>query len=48
MTFGFFRPGRRGRLERIEEITGVELRDGIQRLSLHVGIKLARLAGIIR
>jgi hypothetical protein len=35
------------RLERIEEITGVELRDGIQRLSLHVGIKLARLAGII-
>lgn len=36
------------RLDRIEEITGVELRDGVQRLSLHVGIKLARLAGIIR
>jgi DNA-binding PucR family transcriptional regulator len=35
------------RLDRIEEITGVELRDGMQRLSLHVGIKLARLAGII-
>ena len=35
------------RLDRIEEITGVELRDGVQRLSLHVGIKLARLAGII-
>ena len=32
---------------RIEEITGVELRDGLQRLSLHVGIKLARLAGIL-
>jgi hypothetical protein len=35
------------RLDRIEEITGIELRDGLQRLSLHVGIKLARLAGII-
>jgi hypothetical protein len=35
------------RLDRIEEITGVELRDGMQRLSLHVGIKLARLAGVI-
>jgi hypothetical protein len=34
------------RLRRIEEIAGVDLRDGQERLALHLGLKLARLAGI--
>ncbi len=34
------------RLSRIEELTGMSLRDGGNRLSLHIGIKLARLHGL--
>lgn len=34
------------RLQKIEEIAGVDLRQGEDRLALHLGLKLARLAGI--
>jgi DNA-binding PucR family transcriptional regulator len=34
------------RLHKIEELTGVTLKDGEQRLALHLGLKLARLAGL--
>lgn len=34
------------RLSRIEEIAGVNMRDGEDRLALHLGLKVARLAGI--
>jgi sugar diacid utilization regulator len=34
------------RLHRIEEISNTSLRDGDDRLALHLGLKLARLAGI--
>jgi DNA-binding PucR family transcriptional regulator len=34
------------RLRRIEEITGVSLRDGEGRLALHLGLRLAQLAGL--
>jgi hypothetical protein len=34
------------RLRRIQEITGVDLKDGELRLGLHIGIKLLRLAGV--
>ncbi|TDC95440.1 CdaR family transcriptional regulator [Saccharopolyspora aridisoli] len=33
------------RLERIEKVTGMDLRDGHHRLTLHLGIKLSRLVG---
>jgi sugar diacid utilization regulator len=33
------------RLERAEQLTGLSLRDGRDRLTLHLGVKLARLAG---
>lgn len=33
------------RLSRIEELTGIQLSDGGERLSVHLGLKLARLAG---
>ncbi|SEP14607.1 hypothetical protein SAMN04489732_10442 [Amycolatopsis saalfeldensis] len=32
-------------MRRIEQIAGVDLADGQQRLALHLGIKLARLQG---
>jgi sugar diacid utilization regulator len=35
------------RLGRVEEITGLSLDDGRNRLSLHLGLKLARLKGMI-
>lgn len=34
------------RLNRIQEITGVDLADGADRLSVHLGLKIARLAGL--
>jgi hypothetical protein len=34
------------RLSRIEELTGADLRLGDERLALHLGLKMARLAGI--
>lgn len=34
------------RLKRIEEITGVDLHSGEDRLALHLGLKIARLAGM--
>lgn len=34
------------RLHKIEELAGVTLKDGEQRLALHLGLKLARLAGL--
>jgi len=34
------------RLRRIEQVTGADLRDGNDRLALHLGIKIARLAGL--
>lgn len=34
------------RLHKIEEIAGISLKDGEQRLAMHLGIKLARLAGL--
>jgi sugar diacid utilization regulator len=34
------------RLQRIEEIAGVDLRSGDDRLALHLGLKLARMSGI--
>ncbi|MEU0517108.1 helix-turn-helix domain-containing protein [Streptosporangium sp. NPDC006007] len=34
------------RLSRAEEITGLTLSDGNNRLALHLGLKVARLAGI--
>lgn len=34
------------RLHQIEEIAGASLKDGEQRLALHLGLKLARLAGL--
>lgn len=34
------------RLHKVEEITGFNLRDGEDRLALHLGLKLARLAGL--
>jgi sugar diacid utilization regulator len=36
------------RLGRIEEITGVSLDDGRNRLDLHLGLKLARLKGLLQ
>jgi len=35
------------RLRKIEEVARVELRDGEQRLALHLGLKLARLVGAL-
>jgi DNA-binding PucR family transcriptional regulator len=35
------------RLHRIEEIAGVDLSSGRDRLALHLGLKLARLAGLL-
>ena len=35
------------RLRKVEEITGVDLEDGNDRLALHLSLKLARLAGIL-
>jgi len=35
------------RLSRIEELTGMSLSDGQDRLALHLGVKLGRLSGII-
>jgi hypothetical protein len=35
------------RLHKIESISGLNLRDGLDRLALHLGIKLGRLAGLI-
>jgi len=35
------------RLNRIEEIAGVDLRTGSDRLALHLGLKVARLAGLL-
>jgi hypothetical protein len=34
------------RLHRIERITGLNLQSGDDRLALHLGLKLARLAGV--
>lgn len=34
-----------GRLRRIEEITGIDLRDGDDRLLMHLGLRLWRMAG---
>jgi len=34
------------RLRRVEEVGGIDLRDGEQRLELHFGLKLARLQGL--
>ena len=36
-----------GRLKRIEDIAEVDLRNGEERLWLHLGIKLARMAGLL-
>jgi sugar diacid utilization regulator len=36
------------RLRRAEELGGIDLSDGAQRLAMHVGIKLARLTGMLR
>jgi DNA-binding PucR family transcriptional regulator len=33
------------RLQRVEELAGTDLKDGGERLSLHLSLKLARLAG---
>ena len=33
------------RLQRIEELAGTDLKDGDERLCLHLGLKLARLTG---
>jgi DNA-binding PucR family transcriptional regulator len=35
------------RLGRIEEITGLSLNSGAARLDLHLGLKLARLQGLL-
>jgi hypothetical protein len=35
------------RLQKIQEVTQVDLHDGEQRLALHLGLKLARLAGAL-
>ncbi|MHB8510500.1 MAG: PucR family transcriptional regulator [Candidatus Dormibacteria bacterium] len=35
------------RLHRVEAITGVDLENGHERLALHLGLKLARLAGLL-
>ena len=35
------------RLSRIEELTGMSLADGQDRLALHLGVKLGRLTGAI-
>ena len=34
------------RLRRIEEVAGIDLADGQERLALHLGLKLTRLAGL--
>jgi DNA-binding PucR family transcriptional regulator len=36
------------RLGRIQEVTGADLADGSHRLALHMGVKLARLWGLVR
>ena len=36
------------RLQRIEQIAGVNLKSGADRLALHIGLKLARLLGMRR
>ena len=33
------------RLQRVEELAGTDLKDGGERLALHLSLKLARLAG---
>ena len=33
------------RLQRIEQLAGTSLKDGIERLSLHIELKIARLGG---
>jgi DNA-binding PucR family transcriptional regulator len=43
---GLHRVSLYGRLRRIEDLTGSDLADGQQRLALHLGLKLARLAGL--
>jgi DNA-binding PucR family transcriptional regulator len=35
------------RLSRVEELTGMSLADGQDRLALHLGVKLARLTGMV-
>jgi DNA-binding PucR family transcriptional regulator len=35
------------RLHKVETVSGLNLRDGLDRLALHLSIKLARLAGVI-
>ena len=35
------------RLRRIEQVTGVDLADGEQRLALHLGIKVARMQRLV-
>lgn len=35
------------RLHKVENVSGLNLRDGLDRLTLHLAIKLARLAGLI-
>ena len=34
------------RLQKVEKVTGVNLADGNDRLALHLGFKLSRLAGL--
>ena len=45
--FGIHRVSLYGRLRRVEELTGLDLEDGQQRLAAHLGLKLARLAGLV-
>jgi DNA-binding PucR family transcriptional regulator len=35
------------RLKRIEAVAGIDLTNGLHRLDLHLGLKTARLAGLI-
>ena len=44
--FGIHRVSLYGRLRRVEELTGLDLEDGQQRLAAHLGLKLVRLAGL--
>jgi DNA-binding PucR family transcriptional regulator len=36
------------RIQRLEQLAGTDLKDGNERLSLHLGLKLARLTGRYR
>ena len=36
------------RLRKIEEVLGIDLEDGSDRLALHLGLKLARLGGLLK